>query len=131
MSKIENVPMKATITREASDVIANEEFETEKVLHLAEITECEDYPNLIGKEVTASRTILNSKGEEKSMVEKGDDVVLYMSIINDGRGAKPFFNIGTSGTGASDEEILGALGLSATPSKKEKKSKKKGAEQTI
>lgn len=109
MSKETTRTFTGVVSREASKELTKQTKNgpATYVLHNVEITE--EGP-LKGKTVTGQRTLLNSEGEEKSSVEVGQEVVLYLRVVEDDKGnKKPFFDIGTDNT-ASDEEILLALG---------------------
>lgn len=103
----------AIISRAASKELTKqtENGESIYVLHNAKITQ--EGP-LFGKEVTCQRTLMNSNGEQKEGVEPGQEVVLYLRIVEDERGKKPFFDISLSAPTASDDEILEALQVSTS-----------------
>ena len=79
------------------------------VLHTAEVLD----GKLKGLKVSATRTLINAQKEEKSAVDMGQEVTLYMTVEQDERGAKPFFEISTGAMADSDESILAAIGYNA------------------
>jgi uncharacterized membrane protein len=71
------IKVRATILTKPSKKIVDETRGTERVLLTAQITE----GKMKGAIVTCTRTVLNSKGETKSVPEIGDEVTLYVDVI--------------------------------------------------
>ncbi|HPC09806.1 MAG TPA: hypothetical protein PLN85_01875 [archaeon] len=66
---------------------------------------------LKGIQVSGTRTILNSRGEEKKPVSIGQEVIVYHTVApkTNGEGFKHFFEISESNHTASDDEITKLL----------------------
>jgi hypothetical protein len=73
------IKLRAIILTGPSKKFVDEVHGTERVLLTAQILD-EKMENAI---VTCTRTVLNSKGETKSVPEIGDEVTLYVDIVED------------------------------------------------
>ena len=64
--------------------------------------------SLQGKTYFAQRTLTNKDGVEKKPVTKGQEVLVYLSLVDN----KPFFEISSSSSNVdSADDIMAALGL--------------------
>lgn len=107
MSQENNNPsFKAVLLTPPSKVLfKNNAAKSQYVIYNAEITE--EGP-MKGKTITGAFTLSNAKGETKSAPSKGEEVLVYVSVVNN----KPLFEIGGARVETtSDEDILASLAL--------------------
>ncbi len=76
------------------------------VVHAVEITEP---GKLFGIQVPAARTLVNGEGEEKSHVGTGQEVIVYMTVIETPKGREPRFEISERSQTATPAEVLALL----------------------
>jgi len=102
----------ATVLREASPKFKKNTSTGESiyVLHDCKITTEGPLKDFV---IDGQRTLVNSKGQEKADVEIGQKVTLYMRIVENEKGRKPFFDISTAEPKSSDEDILNALAITS------------------
>ena len=96
---------KAVVTGAASKEMSKSNG-AKYVVHAVQITE---EGKLFGMEVPAARTILNGEGEVKAHVGAGQEVVLYMTIIETDNGREPRFEISEKSNTATPAEIMALL----------------------